>query len=70
MKLLSMREAADELGVSIMTLYRHAERGQIKVPKVQKVGGIEMRLWSAQDIARVRKQLGAVRRGRPKKRKA
>jgi predicted DNA-binding transcriptional regulator AlpA len=52
----SSREAAKMLGISLMTLQRYIADGNwIKAPRVQKVGGVSVRLWTARDIERARK---------------
>lgn len=53
----STREAAAKLGVSLVTLQRRIANGSIRAPKLQKVGGVTVRLWSDKDIEQVRKQL-------------
>ncbi len=57
MKVCSTREAATKLGVSLMTLQRYIAAGKIRAPKVQRVGGIRVRLWSTRDIEKVRAQM-------------
>ena len=52
----SSREAAKKLGISLMTLQRYIADGNwIKAPRVQKVGGVNARLWTARDIERAKK---------------
>jgi predicted DNA-binding transcriptional regulator AlpA len=52
----SSREAAKKLGISLMTLQRYIADGNwIKAPRVQKVGGVNVRLWTARDIERAKK---------------
>jgi len=57
MKACSSREAAKKLGVSLMTLQRHIAAGKIKPPRLHVLGGVRVRMWSARDIERVRKQM-------------
>jgi len=66
-KNLSTREAASKLGVAILTLQRHIAAKTIDAPPVKKVGGVNMRLWTASDVAKARKVLQATRPGRKKK---
>lgn len=40
-----------------MTLQRHIAGKKVTPPKLRKVGGVAMRLWSLADIERVRKQM-------------
>lgn len=56
MKVCSTREAAKKLGISLMTLQRYIGDGNwIKAPRLQKVGGITVRLWTVRDIERARR---------------
>jgi hypothetical protein len=63
----STREAAEKLGVTLLTLQRHVTAKTFAAPPLQKVGGVSVRLWSHQDVARARKALAGVKRGRKKK---
>jgi hypothetical protein len=63
----STREAAKKLGVTILTLQRHVTARTVKAPQLRKVGGVTVRLWSADDIAKARKVLSGIRPGRKKK---
>ena len=60
----STREAAEKLGISLMTLQRYIAAKKIQAPKLQRVGGVTVRLWSARDIERVRKLLPKITNGR------
>jgi len=66
-KSLSTSQAAAKLGVSRMTLQRHIAAETFPLPKLTEVGGVTVRLWSDQDIARARKALAFIRPGRKKK---
>ncbi len=57
MKNCSTKEAAAKIGVSLVTLQRRIANGSIKAPKLQKVGGVTVRLWTDKDIEQVRRQL-------------
>jgi hypothetical protein len=63
----STREAAKELGRTILTLQRHIEAGTIKGPPVLEIGTVKVRLWSARDIEKARKVLAGVKPGRKKR---
>ena len=67
MKSYSTREAADKLGIALVTLQGHVKKGTFPVPPLAKVGGISVRLWSASDIARARKALARIKPGRKPK---
>ena len=66
-KSLSTREAAKNLGVTILTLQRHVKAKTVKAPPIQKVGGVSIRLWTARDIEKARKVLSGIKPGRKKK---
>jgi excisionase family DNA binding protein len=66
-KFYSTREAAKKLNVSLITLQRHIAARKFRVPKLQRVGGVRVRLWSAGDIERTRIKLADVKPGRKKK---
>lgn len=59
----STRQAASELGVTILTLQRHIKAETIDAPPIE----FGMRIWTARDIAKARKVLKATRPGRKKK---
>jgi hypothetical protein len=48
-------------------LQKHVNRGTFPVPPLVKVGGVSVRLWTANDIARARKALAGIKPGRKKK---
>lgn len=66
-KQFSTREAAKKLDVSILTLQRHVSAGTLNAPKLQKVGGVTVRLWTDRDIENARIILADIRPGRKKK---
>jgi hypothetical protein len=66
-KLLSTREAAKRLGVTILTLQRHVTAKTVKAPPLAKVGGVSVRLWTTRDIENARKVLAGIKPGRKKK---
>jgi hypothetical protein len=63
----STREAARELGRTLVTLQRHIAAGTIDAPPLLEVGTVKVRLWSARDIEKARKVLAGTRPGRKKK---
>ena len=67
MKSRSTREAAEELGIALVTLQGHVAKGTVPSPPLAKVGGVSVRLWSAADIARARKSLSKIKPGRKKR---
>jgi hypothetical protein len=64
---LSTREAAKKLGVTLVTLQRHVSKRTIRVPPLQKVGGVTVRLWSKQDIQNARRVFANIKPGRKPK---
>jgi len=60
----STREAARELGLSLPTLNKYIALKLIPIPPLTRVGGVRVRLWSQQDLARVRKLLPKIKNGR------
>ena len=57
MKTYSSREAATELGISLMTLQRYIAARKIKPPRLQTLGPVKARIWTSRDIERVGKQI-------------
>ncbi len=53
----STNEAARKAGVGFATLNRWIAQGKVKAPKVQRLGGIgvRIRLWTTADIRRLAK---------------
>jgi hypothetical protein len=65
MKNHSTAEVASEVGISKLTLVRWLMAGKIREPRRVKQGGIELRLWTARDVERVRRyKLENYRKGR------
>jgi predicted DNA-binding transcriptional regulator AlpA len=60
----STREAAGQLGLSLSTLNKYIALRQIPLPQLTRVGGVRVRLWSKEDIDRVRKTLPKIANGR------
>jgi hypothetical protein len=60
----STREAAQQLGISFASMNRYIAGKKIPLPPLVKVGGVTVRLWSQQDIERVRVLLPKIANGR------
>ena len=60
----STREAAKKLGIGFSTLRKYATQGSIPLPPVTRVGGVKVRLWSDQDLHRIRDMLPRIANGR------
>lgn len=60
----STREAAKKLGISWATLNKFIGLKQIPMPPVTRVGGVRVRLWSNDDLAKVREVLPKIQNGR------
>lgn len=68
MKKLSTSEVAKVLGLWQPNLQRAIAQGKITAPPLTYVGPVKVRLWSAKDIARARKELKApLKNGRKRK---
>ena len=67
MKGLSTREAAQKLGIHLITLQRHVSAGTVHAPAMQRVGGVKVRLWTSRDVEKARKILATIKPGRKKK---
>ena len=60
----STPQAAKKLGLSLITLNRYIAAKKIPVPRVTEVGPVKVRLWSDEDIERVRVLLPKIANGR------
>jgi len=70
MKTFSTKQVATAVGISRVTLQRWLLSGKLIEPKRLEVGGIDVRIWSASDIERVRRYKEAnYRKGRGRKKK-
>jgi excisionase family DNA binding protein len=56
-KTYSTTHAARKLGVTRLTIQRHIAAGTITAPKLQRLGGVTVRIWTERDVQRVKKQL-------------
>lgn len=61
---LSTRDAAKKLRLSFTSLNRYIAAKKIPLPPLVRVGGVQVRLWSEKDIARVRAILPKLKNGR------
>jgi hypothetical protein len=68
--LKSTREAAEQLGIHHITLQRYVAAKKVPAPSLRRIGGVSVRLWSGDDIERVRKILPTIANGRRHKKKA
>jgi len=60
----STREAAKKLRLHLATLQRYMAEGKVPAPPVQDLGGNKFRMWSDDDIDRVREILPKIANGR------
>ena len=60
----STREVARELGLDWRTIQRYIAAGKIPAPQVEIIGGGKLRIWTVEDIERVRKILPKIKNGR------
>ena len=52
---VSTTKAARLTGIGQATLQRWVKTRKLKAPKLTRVGGVLVRLWSKQDVARIRR---------------
>ncbi len=52
---VSTQQAAKLAGIGQATLHRWIESGKLKAPKLTRVGGVLVRLWSEREVARIRR---------------
>jgi excisionase family DNA binding protein len=64
MRTLSTTEAAEKIGVHRVNLQKAIKEGRIEAPPIVSVGGVKIRLWSSDDVARASKALGKRRKGK------
>ena len=57
MKACSTSEAAKKLGLHRVNLQQAIRRGKVPAPKLSRVGGVRVRLWTARDVENARKAL-------------
>lgn len=60
----STRQAAQRLGLSLITLQRYIAKKKIPVPALKRVGAGKFRIWTNEDIEKVRKILPSLKNGR------
>jgi DNA-binding transcriptional MerR regulator len=64
----STAQVALKLGIGRQTLHRWIREGNVSPPRKQKVGGVTVRMWTAEDIKCLRKyKEGNYRKGRGRK---
>ena len=55
MRTYSTVRVAKMLGIGWSTLYRWIVEGKVKAPPVQSLNGLEIRLWTEEDIEKLKK---------------
>jgi len=60
----STRQAARKLGISMATINRYVASKKIPLTALTRVGGVKVRLWSSEDIERIRTILRTFPNGR------
>jgi excisionase family DNA binding protein len=67
-KTYTTREAAKAVGITRVTLQRWITAGKIRAPRTRLVDGVGKRLWSEEDISRLRQTKEEIyRKGRGQK---
>jgi hypothetical protein len=64
MKAFSTTMAAEKLGMHRVNLQNAIKRRKIPAPKLSKVGGVSVRLWTTRDIERARKAMRTAKKHR------
>ena len=65
MKQYSTREAAKKLGLHLITIQKYIAAGKIPVPPMSmSIGGGKVRIWTDQDVEKVREVLPKIANGR------
>ena len=62
--LYSTRQTAKKLGIDLRSLNRYIAAKKVPAPRLTRVGGVKVRLWTDEDIAKVRKILPSIQNGR------
>lgn len=60
----STRQAAEKLGLSLITLQRYIVKKRIPVPRLTRVGAGKFRIWTERDIENLRRVLPSLKNGR------
>jgi excisionase family DNA binding protein len=53
-KTYTTQQAADAAGITRATLQEWIKRGKCAAPKLQRLGNVGARLWTASDVARLK----------------
>src|SRR5580765_2092855 len=64
MRQYSTREAAEKLGLHLVTIQTYIAEEKIPAPPLLKVGKGKLRIWTDQDIEKVREVLPKIANGR------
>jgi excisionase family DNA binding protein len=64
MKTYSTREAAKKLGLHLVTVQAYIAAGKIPAPALLRAGAGKLRIWTEEDIERVREVLPKIANGR------
>jgi hypothetical protein len=62
MKVFSTTMAAEKLGMHRVNLQNAIKHRKIPAPKLLKVGGISVRLWTTRDIERARRAIKTTKK--------
>jgi len=60
----STNQAANKLGLSVMTMHRYMKAKKIPVFRMRELGGVRVRIWTDEQIEAVRKLLPKIANGR------
>jgi hypothetical protein len=69
MEKYSTRQAAKKLKLSMATLNKYIAKDMIPIPPLVRVGPVSVRLWSDEDIRKVKEILPTLANGRKHRKK-
>jgi hypothetical protein len=64
MRVFSTTQAAEKLGMHRVNLQNAIKQKKIIAPKLSKVGGVRVRLWTTRDIERAREAMRTAKKHR------
>lgn len=65
----STLQVAKLIGITPDTLHRWIREGRVDAPPIQSLAGMKVRLWSEEDIDKVRKYKAEKYRKKPRRKK-
>jgi hypothetical protein len=62
MKVFSTTKAAEKLGMHRVNLQNAIKQRKLPAPKLSKIGGVNVRLWTTRDIERARRVMRTAKK--------